>query len=32
LRTRRREPLADQLPVKPITLDHQDAFHGWLQP
>jgi hypothetical protein len=26
--TARREPLADQLTVKPIMLDHQHALHG----
>jgi len=30
LRTRRCEPFADQLAMKPIMLDHQYPFHRWL--
>ena len=28
--TGRREPLTDQLTMKPIMLDDQHALHGWL--
>jgi len=30
LRTRRCEPFADQLAMKPIMLDHQYPLHRWL--
>ena len=32
LRAAFREPLADQVPVKTITLDDQDALHGRVRP